>query len=119
MVTQIFIRGLQFFAYHGVSSEERIVGHRFVLDLTCEVNQTAGISDRIEESVNYVEVASIAVGAATSGRFSTVERAATVIGERLISAFPTITAVTIRLGKIAPSIELTVAEVGVELRVSR
>ena len=51
---QIELRGLTFFAYHGVLPEERREGNTFVVDLTLEADiRQAVFSDDLDDTINY------------------------------------------------------------------
>lgn len=53
----IRIRGMEFYAYHGVLPEETVIGQRFVVDITlCLSLRRAGETDDLEETVNYASV---------------------------------------------------------------
>jgi len=53
----IHLRGLEFFAYHGVLAEEKALGQRFIIDLDLFLSlRSAGVSDCVEDTVNYAEV---------------------------------------------------------------
>ena len=50
----IEIKDMEFYAYHGCFAEEQIVGNKFLVDLTLEVDcDKAKISDNINDAVNY------------------------------------------------------------------
>lgn len=56
----IHLRGLEFYAYHGLLPEERTLGQKFLVDMDIFLNlQTAGKSDKVEDTVSYAEVYSI------------------------------------------------------------
>ena len=51
---QIELRGLTFFAYHGVLSEERQEGNTFVVDLVLDADIARAVcTDELEDTVNY------------------------------------------------------------------
>jgi dihydroneopterin aldolase len=53
----IELRGLNFFAYHGVFPEERERGNTFVVDLSLEANIARAIyTDELDDTVNYALV---------------------------------------------------------------
>lgn len=53
----IHLRGLEFYAYHGLLAEERTLGQKFLVDMDIFLGlQTAGNSDKVEDTVNYAEV---------------------------------------------------------------
>lgn len=50
----IEIEGMEFYAYHGHYREERIVGNRFLIDISLKTNtEKAEISDKIDDALNY------------------------------------------------------------------
>lgn len=54
---KISLIDMQFWGYHGVLKEEQVLGQRFHLDVTIELNLTkAGISDALEDSVSYADI---------------------------------------------------------------
>ena len=53
---KVELRGLELFGYHGVHEEERARGQLFVYDVELEVGER-GADDRIEDAVDYREVA--------------------------------------------------------------
>ncbi|HWQ72966.1 MAG TPA: dihydroneopterin aldolase [Desulfitobacteriaceae bacterium] len=56
----IHLRGLEFYAYHGLLPEERTLGQKFLVDIDIFLNlQTAGKSDEVKDTVNYAEVYSV------------------------------------------------------------
>lgn len=60
MSDQIKINGLRFHAFHGHLPVERKTGNTFIVDLILNVNlEKSGLSDQLEDTVNYVEVMDI------------------------------------------------------------
>ena len=58
---QIELRGLTFFAYHGVLPEERQKGNTFVVDLTLETDITRAVcTDELSDTINYAEAYEVA-----------------------------------------------------------
>jgi dihydroneopterin aldolase len=53
----IQIENMEFYAFHGHFKEERIVGNRFLVDLTVETDmKTAAESDNLRDAVNYQRI---------------------------------------------------------------
>ena len=58
---RIELRGLTFFAYHGVLPEERQKGNTFVVDLTLEADITRAVcTDELSDTINYAEAYEVA-----------------------------------------------------------
>src|SRR5579862_1593032 len=118
-MTTVFVEGLEFDAYHGVSEQERQVTRRFRLDLEAEIEETAGSSDDVADTLDYGELALAATGIATEAKYKTVERAVERIGAEIMARFPKIERLRVRLAKLAPPIPLQVEAAGVERSFSR
>jgi 7,8-dihydroneopterin aldolase/epimerase/oxygenase len=53
----IKLEGMEFFAYHGCFKEEQIIGTKFRVDLTIEVDvNEAAIHDDLNLTINYLSV---------------------------------------------------------------
>ncbi len=54
---EVFLEGLQFYAYHGVNPEERTRGQRFAVDVRLEADlREAGRTDDLARTVSYSAV---------------------------------------------------------------
>jgi 7,8-dihydroneopterin aldolase/epimerase/oxygenase len=50
----IQIENMEFYSYHGHFTEERIVGNKFLVNLTIETDMKApSVSDNLKDAVNY------------------------------------------------------------------
>ena len=78
---KIELRGLELFGHHGVTEEERERGQLFLYDVELEVGER-GANDRIEDAVDYREVAAT-VRRIADGRFALLEALATTIADAL------------------------------------
>ena len=74
----------------------------------------AVLTDRLEDTIDYADVADIVVLAATERSYRTLERLAGVIGERLMERFGS-DSVRVRAAKPEPPIPVAIEEVGVEV----
>ena len=72
------------------------------------------LTDRLEDTIDYAEVADIVALAATERSYRTLERLASVIGERLMERFGC-DLVRVRAAKPEPPIPLAIEEVAVEV----
>ena len=99
MSDQIILEGMQFYGYHGVNPEERVLGQRYVVDLTAQLDLSrAGHSDRLEDTVSYAHIYR-AVKAVMEGEpRNLLESAAEAIADRVLTDFP-IEAVTVTVKK--------------------
>ena len=111
----VYLKNLEFYGYHGVSEEERAVGHRFVASVWLKVDGKADQSDRVEDTADYGEIAECILRAQSSAQCHTVEKLARLMGEALLEEFALASEVEIELGKINPPIKHQAAEAGVRL----
>lgn len=85
----IHLRGLEFFAFHGVLPEERRLGQQFIIDLDLFYDlQAAGKSDRVEDTINYAEVYRTVKGFVEGEPSSLIEHLAEKIAQGILIQFP-------------------------------
>lgn len=54
---RVALEGMEFYARHGYYEEERVIGNKYSVDVTLELDFTeAASSDRLEGTVNYERV---------------------------------------------------------------
>jgi dihydroneopterin aldolase len=93
------LSGLEVFGRHGVLPEER-AGQTFLYDVEVETSDGA-LSDRIEDAVDYREVAEIVRVVSEGNRFNLLEALAAAIADVLLARFDA-ERVRIRVRKPAP-----------------
>jgi dihydroneopterin aldolase len=98
------LAGLEVFGYHGVNEDERRDGQRFLYDLALDVGG-AGLSDRIEEAVDYRDVAACVREVSEGRRFHLLEALAAAVADALLDRFP-VESVRVRVRK--PGVRLPV-----------
>jgi 7,8-dihydroneopterin aldolase/epimerase/oxygenase len=112
---EIELQGLSIYTHHGVTDAEREVGQRLEIDVALDVPDCdAVLTDRVEDTIDYAEVADIVALAATERSYRTLERLANVIAERLMERFGS-EEVRVRAAKPEPPIPLAIDEVAVEV----
>jgi dihydroneopterin aldolase len=87
----IELRGIELYGFHGVLDDERERGQLFVVDLELELDPevaaTAAESDRIEDAVDYREVAQC-VREVSDRRFALLEALASAVADAVLERFP-------------------------------
>ena len=112
---QVELRGLSIYTHHGVTDAEQEIGQRLVIDISFDVPDCdAVLTDRLEDTIDYAEVADIVALAATERSYRTLERLCGVIAERLMERFGS-DLVRVRAAKPEPPIPLAIEEVAVEV----
>jgi 7,8-dihydroneopterin aldolase/epimerase/oxygenase len=116
---EIEIRGLSIYTHHGVTEAERELGQRLEIDVSFDVPDCdAVLTDRVEDTIDYGEVADIVALAATERGYRTLERLNHVIAERLMDRYGC-ESVRVRSAKPEPPLPLAIEEVAVEVVRSR
>lgn len=115
----IQLKGMKFYARHGVLEQERKVGAWFTLDLFLQTGlEKAALSDDLNDTINYALVYEL-VKQAMDEPSLLVEAAAGRIAKLLFEAFPLIEQLTIRLMKDNPPAGCECEGFGVELSFKR
>ena len=96
------LRGLELHGFHGVLDEEAERGQRFLFDLRLEVGD-AGLSDEIDDAVDYRDVVAAVREVSDGTRFRLLEALAAAVADALLERFP-VASVRLRVRK--PDVEL-------------
>lgn len=84
----IHLRGLEFYAYHGVLPEEQVLGQRFLIDMDLFSDLSkAGSSDQVEDTVHYGEVYQVIKACVTEEGHQLLEYLAEDIAQRVLGKF--------------------------------
>jgi 7,8-dihydroneopterin aldolase/epimerase/oxygenase len=81
------LNGLLVPGRHGATEHERTSPQRFLYDVELEVSDDA-LSDRLEDAVDYVQVAECVRGASDGRQFSLLEALAAAVAEAIVERFP-------------------------------
>jgi dihydroneopterin aldolase len=85
MIT-VELRGLRLFGRHGVHAHEKENGQEFLFDVDLEVGER-GVSDRLEDAVDYRDVA-LAVREVSDARsYDLLEALASAVADKLLRRF--------------------------------
>lgn len=115
----VVIERLEFYAYHGVSKEEQAVGHRYLLDLEVGVDRKSAGKDDLSGSIDYSELAALALGECGDPKCRTVEAVAHRLAARIFRTYPHAVEVDLWLRKAAPPMALIAESAGVRLTATR
>jgi dihydroneopterin aldolase len=118
-VYTVEIEGLEFYGFHGVPEAERVVGHRYRIDLWIQVNGKADQSDDINDTVDYGELATKVLEKATELPVKTLEYLASQLIQLLIESSVLILRVEIRLAKLLPPAPIIASSAAVRMARSR
>jgi len=98
VIVELF--GLEMFGHHGVLESEQREGQTFLYDVTLEIDEPA--ADRVEETIDYRDVAAKVEEVSDSQRFQLIETLAGAVADALVDAFPVVT-VSVRVRKPRPA----------------
>lgn len=115
----VFIDDLEFYGFHGASREEQKVGHRYIASVHAEVEGGAPETDLVADTVDYGMIAKVVIELGTGPSFTTVERLAHQVAQRLLGDFDSIEEVEVSIAKMAPPMPVIAATAGVVYRLSR
>lgn len=111
----IFLQGVRFFGYHGVLSQENLVGAYFTVDLTLKTDfSLAAQTDRLEGTISYADVYA-AVKQEMQLPSQLLEHVCQRIAERLFGQFSGIEEIQLRLSKENPPMGADCQQIGVEV----
>lgn len=98
----IQIENMEFYAFHGHFKEERIVGNKFLVDLTIETDmKTPAESDNLKDAVNYQQIYDI-VKSQMGMKSHLLEHIAGRILDSIYAEMDGIENVTIKISKMNP-----------------
>ncbi|NEU32570.1 dihydroneopterin aldolase [bacterium LRH843] len=117
---KIYMNELMFYGYHGVFSEERKLGQRYIVDLTLELDlASAGVSDNLSETIDYGEAYGRVKEIVEGEPYQLIESVAEKVSTELLSAFNRLQACTVKVTKPDPPIPGHYRSVAVEITRSR
>lgn len=100
MSDQIRVTGIKAFGYHGVLAHEAVEGQEFTVDLVVTLDLRAvSLSDNLNETINYADLAQIAHENIVGERVQLIERLAGRIAEEIAAAYSQITSVSVTVHK--------------------
>ncbi|CAG0994694.1 MAG: dihydroneopterin aldolase [Bacteroidetes bacterium] len=112
---KVCVNGLEIFAFHGISEEEKKTGTTFILDIEIECNFTkAAYEDNLKYTIDYSQVCSIAEEQMKITS-NVVEHVAQRIVNAIYQRFSDIKKVKIKIQKKNPPLNAKLFSVGVEI----
>ncbi|MGB8957158.1 MAG: dihydroneopterin aldolase [Tumebacillaceae bacterium] len=116
----IYLNGLEFYAYHGVFSEENRLGQRFFCDAVLYTSlERAGLTDDLQHTVNYGEAYDLIKSIMAGPPVQLLETLAERIAALLLDRYPAVQRVRIKITKPMPPIPGPMTGVAVEIERGR
>lgn len=111
----IEIENMEFYAYHGCFEEEAIVGNKFLVNLTMEMDPTVpALTDNINDAVNYALAYSI-VKREVAIRSHLLEHVGARIIDSIYKELPGVLKVRVKVSKMNPPMGGDIEKVSVTL----
>jgi dihydroneopterin aldolase len=116
MTDRIVLAGMAFQARHGVNDWEKVQAQRFEVDVELIVDvQRAGMSDDIEQTVDYAAAYQVIGQIVESTTFNLIEALAEAIAHELLGEHPLVQEVVVRVRKPEVKLDGPLAYAGVEI----
>ncbi len=104
MPDRILLEGMQFYGFHGVNPEERVLGQRYVVDLAVDLDlHEAGRTDKLEDTVSYSHIYRTVRAVMEGEPQNLLESAAHAIADRVLKEFP-VDGITVTVKKPNPPV---------------
>lgn len=117
---KIVIEDIKIYGYHGVLPEEKKNGQYFYVSAYLMLDlKRAGVSDKLNNTVNYAEVTDIIQDTFVETAYDTIEAAAESVLEAVLNSSDIISAATIKVRKPDAPIDAEFGDVSVEITRSR
>jgi dihydroneopterin aldolase len=115
----IELKGIHLHASHGVLEQERIAGNTFTVDLKLYTDFSRAMqTDRLEDTVNYAHIYDV-VKEEMQIPSQLLEHVVGRIISRIITQFPAINQLEIRLAKLNPPVSGKVKEAAIVINYCR
>ncbi len=116
----IHVHNLESLGHHGVYDDERAEGRRFALDIDVEADTSrAGSSDTLGDTIDYRDIATIALDVMNGPSRHLIEKLAAEICRRILDELPLSASVRITVRKHATGVPGSPEWVGLTLVRSR
>jgi dihydroneopterin aldolase len=115
---QIHLKNVQFFSYHGIFEEERILGNHFIVNITVNIAVDSMPVLHMNQSIDYVSVYNL-VAKRMAIPTPLLETVITEIAQSILAQFSLALKVEIAIDKITPPIPSFEGKVGVSFTLER
>jgi len=103
MTVTITLETMKFHAFHGVMAEERATGGTFLVDVSYTFDTNAVETDRLEDTVDYSDLYDLVKEEMLKQSF-TIEHVAGRTLKAIISRFPQIQELVVKIAKLNPPV---------------
>ena len=115
MTVTITLETMKFHAFHGMMTEEHIIGGSYLTDISYTIETNAVETDRIEDTVNYAVLFEL-VKEEMKTSSHLIEHVAGRIMKAIKARFPEIQTLVVKVTKLNPPVNGEIASVSVMLK---
>ncbi len=120
MTTEIKLVNIAVHARHGVRAEERFLGQRFFVDISCRLPEDHRANDEdLSTTVDYAALFKVVQGVCSERTFRLIESLGVEICDRVLERFPLVVDVAVEIRKPAAPIEGVLDHAAVAVRKQR
>ena len=107
---RIVLKGMQFYGYHGVNTEEKTLGQSYVVDLVAELDLSQpGATDHLADTVSYTHIYRQVEQVLEGDSRNLLEALAETIAQRILDRFE-VESVQVTVKKPLPPVKGSVIE---------
>ena len=107
---RIILKGMQFYGYHGVNTEEKSLGQPYVVDLSAELDLSRpGMTDHLADTVSYTDIYRQVKQVVEGESKNLLESLAGSIAQQVLDSFP-VESVQVTVKKPLPPVKGSVIE---------
>lgn len=114
MLITLHLHQLNFFAYHGVHPEEKLLGNEFELNISVSFFSTHSTINHIDETIDYSAIYTIVKAEMLQPR-ELLETFLSQLAEKIKETYPQITRLVMSLYKLQMPINNFKGRIGVEI----
>ena len=116
MSDQISVTGIKAFGYHGVLPHEAVDGQEFIVDLKVDLDlRAASISDDLNDTINYADLAQIVHNNIVGERVQLIERLAGRIADEIMATHKIIRSIQVTVHKPHAPVTLDFDDISVTI----
>ena len=106
----IILKGMQFYGYHGVNTEEKALGQPYVVDLSAELDLSRpGMTDHLADTVSYTHIYRQVKQVVEGESKNLLEALAGAVARQVLDSFP-VESVQVTVKKPLPPVKGSVIE---------
>ncbi|MDR0572685.1 MAG: dihydroneopterin aldolase [Tannerella sp.] len=115
MTVTITLEAMKFYAFHGVTEEERMIGGAYLVDISYAIKTDAVETDRIEQTINYADIYDLTKEEMMKPSLL-IEHVAGRLLKVLKNKFPQAQEMTVKISKLNPPVNGEMAKATVSMK---